>query len=121
MSDRSLILTADTAQAERWFGKLLQRSVDLSGLMAQIGEDLTESIQGRFDAGIERLAGSWRAKPDSKPGRLGAPVWRSPPQSAPTPPGNSLNAFQTAYRPELSGLRGRATSCTHRWARTRRN
>ena len=64
MSDRSLILTADTAQAERWFGKLLERSVDLSGLMAQIGEDLTESTQGRFDTGIGPDGVAWQPLAD---------------------------------------------------------
>lgn len=64
MADEPLILIADTAQAERWFGRLLERSSNLSGLMADIGETLTESTQGRFDTGIGPDGVAWQALAD---------------------------------------------------------
>ena len=64
MSDNPLILTADTAQAERWFGRLLARSVDLSGLMADIGEYETEATQARFDVGIGPDGIAWEPLAD---------------------------------------------------------
>lgn len=50
MSD-TLIITVDDAQAQRWFGELIQRGRDMSGLMRDIGEVLTESTQRRFATG----------------------------------------------------------------------
>lgn len=64
MTDSVLILTVDNAQAVRWFGRLLERSADLSGLMAQIGEDLTESTQARFDSGIGPDGVAWQPLAD---------------------------------------------------------
>ena len=64
MTNEPLILTVDTAQVDRWFGKLLARSNDLSGLMADIGELLTDSTQGRFDAGIGPDGVAWQPLAD---------------------------------------------------------
>lgn len=64
MADAPLVLHADTAQAERWFGQLLKRSSDLSGLMAQVGEDVTESTQARFDTGIGPDGVAWQPLAD---------------------------------------------------------
>lgn len=64
MANEPLILNVDADQAERWFGNLLRRSADLSGLMAQIGEDLTESTQTRFDTGVGPDGVAWEALAD---------------------------------------------------------
>ncbi|MBN7849087.1 hypothetical protein A7X89_11125 [Stenotrophomonas maltophilia] len=64
MADEPLILQVDADQAQRWFGELHRRSVDLSGLMAQIGEDLTESTQARFDTGIGPDGVAWQPLAD---------------------------------------------------------
>lgn len=58
MTDR-LIIQIDDAQAQRWFGRLQERSVDLNGLMADIGEMLTQSTQRRFDSGIAPDGTRW--------------------------------------------------------------
>lgn len=58
MTDR-LIIHVDDERAQRWFGRLLERGSDLSGLMADIGELLTESSQARFDTGIAPDGSRW--------------------------------------------------------------
>ena len=45
-------ITVDDAQALRWFGELIRRGSDLSGLMDDIGEALLKSTQARFNTGI---------------------------------------------------------------------
>lgn len=45
-------ITIDDSQVQRWFGELLQRAQDQSGLMADVREYLIESTQGRFATGI---------------------------------------------------------------------
>ncbi|WNF12515.1 phage virion morphogenesis protein [Stenotrophomonas geniculata] len=64
MANEPLILTIDARQAEQWFARLLERSVNLSGLMAQVGEDLTESTQARFDTGIGPDGVAWQPLAD---------------------------------------------------------
>ncbi|UYC12280.1 phage virion morphogenesis protein [Xanthomonas sp. CFBP 8445] len=64
MADKPLILDVSTDQAERWFARLLSRASDLSGLMADIGETLTESTQGRFDTGIGPDGVAWQELAD---------------------------------------------------------
>lgn len=64
MANEPLILHLDTDQAERWFGNLVRRGSDLSGLMAQIGEDLTESTQARFDTGVGPDGIAWQPLAD---------------------------------------------------------
>ena len=59
MADEPLILAIDDAQAQRWFGQLLERSNDLSGLMADIGETTVESTQHRFDQGVAPDGQPW--------------------------------------------------------------
>ncbi len=51
MAETLIILTDDT-QVQRWFGQLLARGSNMTGLMADVGEYLLESTQGRFDTGI---------------------------------------------------------------------
>lgn len=63
MTDR-FVIEVDTAQADRWFGQLLARSIDLSGLMSDIGETLTESTQGRFATGVGPDGVAWEALAD---------------------------------------------------------
>ena len=63
MSERSVI-DVDSAQADRWFGELLARSIDLSGLMRDIGETLTESTQGRFATGVGPDGVAWEELAD---------------------------------------------------------
>ncbi len=46
------IITVDDAQARRWFGELLARGSDLTGLMRDIGDALVTSTQARFQTGI---------------------------------------------------------------------
>ena len=64
MANEPLILTVDTTQADRLFGRLVARGSDLTGLMAQLGEDLTESSQVRFDTGIGPDGIAWEALAD---------------------------------------------------------
>lgn len=64
MANEPLLIQVDADQAKRWFGRLLERSTDLSGLMAQIGEDLTESTQARFDTGIGPDGVAWEPLAD---------------------------------------------------------
>lgn len=47
MTDQ-LTIQVDDAKAQRWFGELLRRAQDLSGLMRDIGEAMKDSSQGRF-------------------------------------------------------------------------
>ncbi|WP_296280563.1 phage virion morphogenesis protein [Pseudoxanthomonas sp.] len=47
----TLIIAVDDAQVQRWFGKLIERGLSLAPLMADVGELLLESTQGRFDTG----------------------------------------------------------------------
>ena len=58
MTDR-LVIEVDDAQAQRWFGQLLQRGSDLSGLMLDIGELLTDSSKARFKTGIAPDGSPW--------------------------------------------------------------
>ncbi len=51
-SDKTLTIDVDDAQAQAWFGALLRRGLDLSDLMYDIGEALTESTQQRFADGV---------------------------------------------------------------------
>jgi len=55
----ALLISVDAAKAHAWFGRLLERSRDLSGLMADIGETLTESTQRRFALGIAPDGTPW--------------------------------------------------------------
>lgn len=64
MADEPLILEVSADQVDRWFGRLLERSASLGGLMAQIGEDLTESSQARFDTGIGPDGVAWEPLAD---------------------------------------------------------
>ena len=64
MANEPLILTVDTTQADRLFGRLVARGSDLTGLMVQLGEDLTESSQVRFDTGIGPDGIAWEALAD---------------------------------------------------------
>lgn len=58
MTDTLTILVEDT-QVQRWFGELVRRGSDLSGLMADLGEALLESTQARFAAGIAPDGVAW--------------------------------------------------------------
>jgi phage gpG-like protein len=58
MTDRFEILVDDD-KAQRWFGELLDRGSDLTGLMADIRELLIESTQHRFDAGVAPDGTPW--------------------------------------------------------------
>jgi phage gpG-like protein len=58
MADAFLIVV-DDAKAHAWFGRLLERSRDLSGLMDDIGETVTESAQHRFALGIAPDGTPW--------------------------------------------------------------
>lgn len=64
MSNEPLIIKIEAEQAERLFGRLLAKGADISGLMAQLGEDLTESSQARFDTGIGPDGIAWEALAD---------------------------------------------------------
>lgn len=44
----NLVIQVDQVKAQRWFGELLRRAQDPSGLMRDIGEALTETSQERF-------------------------------------------------------------------------
>lgn len=48
----TLQITVDDAQVQRWFGELIRRGSDMSGLMAEIGENLLRTTQDRFRQGI---------------------------------------------------------------------
>lgn len=48
----TILIQVEAERAERWFGELLRRSADLTGLMADIGQTLLESTQARFTTGI---------------------------------------------------------------------
>lgn len=50
MTDR-VIIEIDDAQAQRWFGQVIARGLDMRGLMDQIGENLLVSTQERFRTG----------------------------------------------------------------------
>lgn len=52
MTADTFTITVDDARAQRWFGELLRRGSDLSGLMDDIGEALLESTQARFNTSI---------------------------------------------------------------------
>lgn len=54
-----LVIHIDSAAAQRWFGRLLQRGADLTPLMRDIGEVLTESSQRRFSTGIGPDGAPW--------------------------------------------------------------
>lgn len=54
-----LIIEIDDAQAQRWFGELLARGRDLSGLMDDIGETLLESTWRRFATGTAPDGTAW--------------------------------------------------------------
>lgn len=54
-----VVIQVDAARAERWFGEMLRRAQDLSGLMLDIGETLTESTQDRFKSGIAPDGTPW--------------------------------------------------------------
>lgn len=58
MTDRFLI-TVDDARAQRWFGQLITRGADLTGLMEQIGDMLTESSKDRFQTGVAPDGTPW--------------------------------------------------------------
>lgn len=59
-----LKIEVDAAKAEQWFGELQRRGQDLSPLMADIGEGLTERIQKRFAAGIAPDGTPWEPLAD---------------------------------------------------------
>lgn len=54
-----LTITVDDAAAQRWFGELQRRGADLTPLMRDIGEVLTESSQRRFSTGIDPDGVPW--------------------------------------------------------------
>lgn len=58
MSDR-LVIQVDDERAQRWFGRLLDRGTDLSGLMADIGELLRDSTKARFASGTAPDGTPW--------------------------------------------------------------
>ena len=55
----TILIQVEAERAERWFGELLRRSADLTGLMADIGEALLESTQERFTTGIAPDGTAW--------------------------------------------------------------
>ena len=55
----TILIQVEAERAERWFGELLRRSADLTGLMADIGETLLESTQARFTTGIAPDGTAW--------------------------------------------------------------
>ncbi|MEA9886125.1 phage virion morphogenesis protein [Xanthomonas campestris pv. raphani] len=59
-----MVVLIDDARAKRWFAQLLERSSDLGGLMADIGETLTESTQARFATGIGPDGVAWEPLAD---------------------------------------------------------
>lgn len=58
MTDQ-LVIQVDQAKAQRWFGELLRRGQDPSGLLADIGEKLSESAQDRFKTSIAPDGTPW--------------------------------------------------------------
>ncbi|MGB0955288.1 MAG: phage virion morphogenesis protein [Panacagrimonas sp.] len=58
MTDR-IVIQVDDDKAQRWFSELMQRSSDMSGLMAEIGGVLTESAQDRFKTGTAPDGTRW--------------------------------------------------------------
>lgn len=71
----TLIILADDTQVQRWFGELLKRGADQSGLMADIGEYALESTQARFDTGIGPDGIAWAPLKDGS-GRIPLTVTR---------------------------------------------
>jgi len=59
--NKPLVIEVGRAKADRWFGELLRRGQSLAGLMADIGETLTESTQKRFDEGRAPDGTAWVA------------------------------------------------------------
>lgn len=55
----TLVIEVDKARADAWFGELLRRGQSLGGLMADIGETLTESTQKRFATGTAPDGTAW--------------------------------------------------------------
>ena len=64
MTDR-IVIQVDDDKAQRWFGELTQRSSDMSGLTADIGELLTESTQERFTTDLAPDDTPWKPLADS--------------------------------------------------------
>ena len=59
MTADTLVISVDDAQLQRWFGELIRRGQDMSGLMGDIGEALLESTQNRFLTGIGPDGVAW--------------------------------------------------------------
>ena len=59
-----LKIEVDDAKARAWFGELQRRGQDLSPLMRDIGEVLTESTQRRFATGIAPDGTPWEPLAD---------------------------------------------------------
>lgn len=54
-----LVIDVDASRAERWFSELLRRGRDMSVLMRDIGEALTESTYDRFRDGVAPDGTPW--------------------------------------------------------------
>lgn len=59
MTTDTLVISVDDAQLQRWFGELIRRGQDMSGLMDEIGEALLDSTLNRFLAGIGPDGVAW--------------------------------------------------------------
>lgn len=55
----TLTITVDDTQVQRWFGELIRRGSDMSGLMVEIGENLLRTTQSRFSLGISPDGVAW--------------------------------------------------------------
>lgn len=63
-SAEPFVIIADDAQVQRWFGALIERGDDLSGLMTHLGEHLVRTTQERFDTGVGPDGIAWRPLKD---------------------------------------------------------
>ncbi len=59
-----VVIHVDDDQARRWFGALIERGEDLSGLMTQIGNVLVPSTQERFQTSMGPDGIAWRPLKD---------------------------------------------------------
>lgn len=64
MQDQVFVIEVDDAQTQRWFGELIRRGQHTAPLMADIGEFLLETTQGRFDTGIGPDGIAWEPLAD---------------------------------------------------------
>lgn len=52
MTPATFTIKVEDTQLQRWFGELIRRGQNLSGLMGDIGEALLESTQARFATSV---------------------------------------------------------------------